>query len=327
MINVGSGLGFREPVMDRMRDLLFAGSLVSSALLLWMHLRAPWWTWAWPLWSYAVLCVVSGTVIWPLNSLLIVRRRRPAGIDGSSVTLDLARPDGHRRLDRNRPGFLAAAAAAQRVVSVAAPRVGPGDPRICPSRSMACGSCRSAISTLLPASSAGFSKRVIEACLGWQADLVVMTGDLVEDDETIALGRAAPEPAGGPAGQVRDPGQSRRRASAADIAGELDRAGFEMLEGRWTTLDLEGTTLAIGGTSAPWGPAFAAERHAAGRLPHPAEPFARPLLQGPAVGNRPDALGPQPRRPDPASRSSARSSCPAATRAGSTAGSSARTGR
>ena len=31
-----------------------------------------------------------------------------------------------------------------------------------------------------------------------------------------------------------------------------------MLEGRWTTLDLEGTTLAIGGTSAPWGPAFAA---------------------------------------------------------------------
>ena len=33
-------------------------------------------------------------MIWPLNSLLIVRRRRPAGIDGSSVTLDLARQAG-----------------------------------------------------------------------------------------------------------------------------------------------------------------------------------------------------------------------------------------
>ena len=32
--------------------------------------------------------------------------------------------------------------------------------------------------------------------------------------------------------------------------------GFEVLEGRWTTLDAGGTTLAIGGTSAPWGPAF-----------------------------------------------------------------------
>src|SRR5262249_8371931 len=31
------------------------------------------------------------------------------------------------------------------------------------------------------------------------------------------------------------------------------RAGFETLEGRWTTLDVEGVTVALGGTSAPWG--------------------------------------------------------------------------
>ena len=38
------------------------------------------------------------------------------------------------------------------------------------------------------------------------------------------------------------------------IIGELEQAGFETLEGRWTTVDVDGTTLAIGGTSAPWGP-------------------------------------------------------------------------
>lgn len=40
MINVGSGFGLREPVMDKVRELLFALLVISSALLLWMHLRA-----------------------------------------------------------------------------------------------------------------------------------------------------------------------------------------------------------------------------------------------------------------------------------------------
>jgi uncharacterized protein len=36
----------------------------------------------------------------------------------------------------------------------------------------------------------------------------------------------------------------------------LGRAGFETLEGRWITINVDGTFLAVGGTSAPWGPAF-----------------------------------------------------------------------
>ena len=68
-INISSGLGYRESAMDRVRTALFAGFYVSSALLLWEHLHHPWWTWSWPLWGYAVLCVVSGTVAWPLGSL------------------------------------------------------------------------------------------------------------------------------------------------------------------------------------------------------------------------------------------------------------------
>ena len=144
-----------------------------------------------------------------------------------------------------------------------------------------------------------FFEAVVDACLDWQADLVVMTGDLVEDDETIGWVEPLLSPLEARLGKFAILGNHDNEHQPRIIAGELGRAGFEMLEGRWTTLDLEGTTLAIGGTSAPVGAGLRRERRAAGRFPHPAEPFARPVLQSPALGNRPDALGAQPRRPDP----------------------------
>ena len=73
LINVSSAFGMREPTMDRIRMVILGGLLISSGLLLLMHFRSPWWSWGWPLWSYAVLCVIAGLVIWPLNSQLIIK--------------------------------------------------------------------------------------------------------------------------------------------------------------------------------------------------------------------------------------------------------------
>ena len=39
VVNWGSGLGYREPVMDQTREVFLSAFLVSSALLLWMHLH------------------------------------------------------------------------------------------------------------------------------------------------------------------------------------------------------------------------------------------------------------------------------------------------
>src|SRR5262249_50388963 len=91
-INVCSGLGYRESVMDRIRTALFAGLWASAALLLGKHLQQPWWTWSWPLRSYAVLCVISGTVGWPLASLAQTLRRRPEGVAHDLATCELAAP-------------------------------------------------------------------------------------------------------------------------------------------------------------------------------------------------------------------------------------------
>ena len=84
LINVASGLGYPESIMDRVRFCLFAALWVSSGALLWMHLKDPFWTWPWPLFSYAILCVISGVVFLPLTSLYLAVRKRPGGITGTS---------------------------------------------------------------------------------------------------------------------------------------------------------------------------------------------------------------------------------------------------
>jgi uncharacterized protein len=255
VVNWGSGLGYREPVMDRIREVSLSAFFVSSALLLWMHLRTPWWTWSWPLWSYAVLCVLSGTVIGPFNSWRIIRRRRPSGIHASSVTLDLAQQAGTTplighgrcswllRLPRNQSFQLHL-----REWDVAIPDL-PQELeglRIVQLSDLHIARCYDR----------RFFEAVVNSCLGWSADLVVMTGDLVEDDETVGWVEPILTPLEARLGKFAILGNHDNDHQPHIIARELGRADFELLEGRWTTLDLDGTTLVIGGTSEPWGPAL-----------------------------------------------------------------------
>ena len=168
---------------------------------------------------------------------------------------------------------------------------------------------------------------MIDACRDWEADLIVLTGDVVEDDEAIAWIEPLLAPLEARLGKFAILGNHDEDHQPRAIVGELARAGFETLEGHWTTIDVDGATIAIGGTSAPWGPDVDPAAMPAGRLPHPPEPFARPVLPGRAVGHRPDVLA----ATTTAARSgcpwSAPSSCRASTRDGSTAASSAAAGR
>jgi predicted MPP superfamily phosphohydrolase len=255
LINVASGLGLREPLMDRVRTILFAGFWATSAILLWKHMHEPWWRWSWPLGGYALVCLVSGTVLWPAASLQLARRRRPQGVKGASQTLDLARSAGAETLigagrgswmlrlprhdsfrvslrewDVTIPG-LAPALDGLRIVQLSDFHMAP-----CYQRR--------------------FFELVVEGCCPWPADLVVMTGDLVEHDGAIAwiepvLGQLAARH-----GKFAVLGNHDFEHGPRAIISALDRAGFETLERRWTTRDVGGATTAIGGTSAPWGPAF-----------------------------------------------------------------------
>ena len=88
-VNVTSGWGLRETSLTRLRLVLVVIFGTSAACLLASHVRDPWWNWAWPLRSYAYLCLVTGGLILPLTSLGLGMRRRPSGVAGRSDLLDL----------------------------------------------------------------------------------------------------------------------------------------------------------------------------------------------------------------------------------------------
>ena len=97
-VNVSSGLGLREKTLGRVRLVLLAMLLGSAGLLLWKHTIGPWWTWPLPWRAYALCCVVSGGIVWPLCSLSLETRRRPEGVSRRSERLDLARECGSNAL-------------------------------------------------------------------------------------------------------------------------------------------------------------------------------------------------------------------------------------
>jgi predicted MPP superfamily phosphohydrolase len=104
-----------------------------------------------------------------------------------------------------------------------------------------------------------FFERVIEACRTWTADLVVITGDLVDDEEVLPWLEPVLEPLRGRLGKYAILGNHDAENQPGRIIEELARAGFESLEGRWITIGVNDSCLALGGTSAPWGPSFAPE--------------------------------------------------------------------
>jgi len=255
MINISSGLGFPEPHMDRVRALLFAGLWTSSAFLLWKHVHDPWWNWSWLFCSYALLCVVSATLVWPITSLRIAWRRQPDGIAGSSQTLDLARPDGTAaligpgrrswllRLPRNQSFSLRLRDWDVAVPDLPEPLDGLHIVQISDLHFAPCFERR-------------YFEAVVDACRDWRTDLVVITGDLVDHEDAVAWIEPILGPLEARLGKFAILGNHDESHQPRIIVDELGRAGFETLEGRWTTIDVDGTVLAIGGTSAPWGPAF-----------------------------------------------------------------------
>ncbi len=99
----------------------------------------------------------------------------------------------------------------------------------------------------------------MDACLEWRADLVLVTGDLVDADEAVAWIEPVLAPLEGRLGKYAILGNHDVEHGPQRVMTALEDAGFSSLEGRWCVLEHAGARLAIGGTSAPWGPALAAD--------------------------------------------------------------------
>ncbi len=183
-VNITSGWGLRETRLSRLRlalMLIFGGS---AALLLAGHLKEPWWNWGWPGQSYAWLCLVSGGLVWPLTSLRLGMRRRPRGVAGRFDLLDLEEQLGtENAIGTGKGSWILRLPGNESLQLLRREWVvrHPGLPQALDGLTIV------QLSDLhfAPCFRRAFFARVVEACAVWKADLVLITGDLVDADEVI----------------------------------------------------------------------------------------------------------------------------------------------
>ena len=256
-VNVSSGWGYGEGALARIRLFLLAALGGSACFLLAKHLADPWWYWDWPLRTYAALCAVSGGVIWPITSLGLGLRRRPSGVTGHAELLDLGAECGADALIGKGRGAWQLRLPGNESLQL---RCCEWEVELRGLPEALDGLSIVQLSDLhfAPLYHRAYFDRVVQACCEWTADVLVITGDLIDSD--LVLGWIEP---------VLGPLEARLGKFAIlgnhDVEHQPDRvldavaaAGFDSLEGRWSVIEDNGARLAVGGTSAPWGPALPA---------------------------------------------------------------------
>jgi predicted MPP superfamily phosphohydrolase len=106
--------------------------------------------------------------------------------------------------------------------------------------------------------SRAYSRRYFEAVFAaaaeMPADIVCLTGDLIDDPACLEWLSPLLSSLSGPVGRFAIVGNHDHHHDLDAIAAETAAAGYETLDGRVVTVDVHGRRLAVGGTCAPWGP-------------------------------------------------------------------------
>jgi predicted MPP superfamily phosphohydrolase len=124
-----------------------------------------------------------------------------------------------------------------------------------------------------------FFEDLLDAAAALEPDLVLLTGDIVEHDEAVGwiaplLGRVR-----GRFGEYAIVGNHDFRHGEQAVRRGIAEAGYEDVDGLWKSIDAAGATIAVGGTSTPWGPDLSPEGMPAADLrivlSHAPDPFPR----------------------------------------------------
>ena len=81
-----------------------------------------------------------------------------------------------------------------------------------------------------------FFERVVDLCRQWTADLVLVTGDIVEHDDVIEWIEPVLGGLDARVGKFAVLGNHDQEHQPHEVERELERCGFDVLEGRWTTV-------------------------------------------------------------------------------------------
>jgi uncharacterized protein len=256
LTNVSHSLGLSERSTGRIVAAIGAVWLVATIALIWgIAGTVAWQSWPAPVQGYALLCLAIALVGLPLSTWRLNVRRLPAGISGRDTQRTLAGTGGAESLiGAGKYAWML------RLPGSDFPRLQQLDwqvalaglPRSCEGLSIM------QVSDLhfAPCFDKRYFEAVLDAAAAGPADLVVFTGDLIDDASVIPWIEPLMARLRGRLGTFAILGNHDYIFDVPAIRRALENAGFTNLDGPWTTLSLGDSTVALGGTSAPWGPAL-----------------------------------------------------------------------
>jgi predicted MPP superfamily phosphohydrolase len=251
--NIAHAVGLSDRASDVLRVFLAAAIVGLAGLLIASAAGGPFTSWHWTLQAYAIACLAIAVIALPAVTLLRLGRRLPQGISGSGVEIDLAAQEGKETLiGPGRHAWLL------RLPGNESFRVKAMDWEVAvanlPEEWDGLSLVHLSDLHFAPCYRRQFFEAVADIAGGWQADIVALTGDLVDHDDAIDWLVPVLSRIRGRFGTFAILGNHDLAHQPRKIHRALALAGFTELEGRWTQLALEGGILAVGGTSYPWGP-------------------------------------------------------------------------
>lgn len=256
LLNVTHALGLEE---RRTKGIKLLFLTLVALVPLWFGEEAwsgPWLAWSLPARLYGALCLGATLVALPAITVMRALRRTPAGIVERSEEIDLF--EGGQREDFIGPGKHAWMLRLPRNESL---RLRKREWQVTlPGLPASWDGLRLLHLTDLhfaPCFDRRYFEAVADAVRGWEADFVLFTGDLVDHDRVIDWVVPVLSRVRGRLGNYAILGNHDLTHQPDRIVEELERAGFTNVDGRWERLAIHGRTLALGGTSYPWGPALA----------------------------------------------------------------------
>jgi predicted MPP superfamily phosphohydrolase len=262
LVNIVHGYGWRSHWIEPLTVLGLAIAAVATSALAWIAWTRPAVDWHWSLQLYGTVCLLVGLVGLPLATLGIVRRRLPAGIRGTSRPLDQVTGSPVSNETRSRwighgPGAWLLRLPGNEALlptfedwEVEVPGLphGLAGLRILHLTDLHLATCFDR----------SFFETILEAGDRLDPDLVLLTGDIVEHPEAVDWIEPVLSRVRGRLGQFAILGNHDLRYGESRVREAVGRSAFDDIDGRWVTLTLPDSdrAIAMGGTSAPWGPSL-----------------------------------------------------------------------
>lgn len=252
-VNVVHALGHPERTLGKAKLVFLALFASLSVVMAWEARSGPLSAWSWPSLIYGSLCVMTGLLAVPAASAYLRHRPRPVCHGEREAVLDFARAEGAAgfigtgkyawllKLPGNESLRLRAVDCELPLANLPEPLDGLSVLHLSDMHLATCFDRR-------------YFEAVIDQAVDRPSDLVTFTGDLLDDD--AAMGWIVPlfSRLRGRLGAFAILGNHDLAHQPRRLRGLLEEAGFVDLEGRWSAVEDRGLSVALAGTSSPWGP-------------------------------------------------------------------------